>query len=226
MKAILLTGLAAWLLTGAAYAQNFTGSITYKMEMKNLPKGVDQAMIDRMVPSKMVIYTKGQQIVTTTNAGPFQRIIMPANSDTAYMVMDGQQRIFTMTKKEVGETTKTANVKKPVVKKTKSTAVIASYPCTQYDVTTEASGQTITQHIWTTDKIKMAKPKVNAQSMISTEVPGTMMRMSMKQMGMDLLVEATDISNAAPPDSVFTLPKGYLKKSFDAKSIQDAMMGK
>ena len=226
MKAILMTGLTALLLAGAARGQDFNGSITYKMEMKNLPKGVDQAMIDRMVPSKMVVYTKGQQIVTTTNAGPFQRIIMPANSDTAYMVMDEQQRIFSMTKKEVDETTKSANVKKPVVKKTKNTAVIASYPCTQYDVTTEASGQTITQHIWTTEKIRTPKPKVNAQSMISTEVPGTMMRMSMKQMGMDMLIEAIDISTAALPDSVFALPKGYVRKPFNAKSMQDAMMGK
>jgi hypothetical protein len=223
MKHILALALSLAFAATIGKAQNFSGTISYKMEVKNLPAGVPQAMIDQFVPSKMAVYVKGSQIATTTNAGPLQHIIMNSDTDTAYMIMNQSKTILSMTSAASDELKTKAAAEKPDIKKTNQTAMIAGYMSNMYEVTTTLGDQTLKQEVWVTNKLKTPKPKVQAQSYFFSDIQGVMTRMTTNVMGMTLNIEATDISTTPPDDSVFALPAGYTCKPFSQEAIMQSM---
>lgn len=225
MKHLFLTALAALTIGFAGKAQNFVGTVTYAMKLKNPPAGVSEAMLAQYVPSKMVMYVGKTQMATTLNAGAFSKIIMPLDGDTAYMVSEMMKKIFTMTSKEADSAGKKAGVNKPTIKKTAATATVAGYPCTMYEVTMDVQGQSVKQMVWATDKVTMPKPRVNGQSMYNSEVPGMMLKSTVKVGGMDLEMEATEVSTVAPSPEAFQLP-ALPHTLFSAENLQKSAGGK
>ena len=221
MKKALLTVLTTICMVVTSLGQSFSGTITYKMEMKNLPEGMPQATLDQMFPSKMMVHIKGNKVATTTNAGVMQKLVMDADKDTTYLIVDQSKTIYAMTQKDIDDQKKGKKDPNTIVKKTTSTATIAGYKCTQYDVTVESEGQTINQKIWATTDIKAAKPKVNAEQMFYSDIEGVMMRMTSKVMGIDMNVEVTNVSTTPPDGKVFELPADYERRQFSPTAMME-----
>jgi len=221
MKNILLTTLALASACTLAFGQNFSGTVNYTIAIKDLPEGVPASMMDQFIPSKMIIYVKGDKMATTLNAGAMQHMIMNAKSDTAYMIMDETKTIYSIASDSPSQKDKENS--KPVVVKTTSTEIIAGYLSTKYQVTTTMGNQKLNQEVWVTDKFKTPKPRVNASTYFFADIQGLMTRMTTSTMGMTMTVEATEISTTPPDDAVFKLPAGYARKPFTPQVMMESL---
>lgn len=201
------------------FAQSlFQGTIKYDFVFTGEGVEDNQAFL----PTRMNISVLKSDVLTEVVGGMFDmgRTLTKTKTGISYLIKDSEQMIYVIdpAKMNVEETVTELD---PQVTKENETLTLAGYQCEKYSVVTTTDGVETIAFVWVTNKIQIPKSatddsEVGMSGMLNMKgVPGTPLKTMTSELGVVLIITATDVSTSKPDKNIFKLPKGYKKEDYD-----------
>ncbi len=213
MKQLFFSVFFSFLVLSGVAKVNFEGQIDYRISYKNLPE--EMGMYKAMLPKKSRVLIKNEWSKIQQNMGVLMKMDVIFNSETNTSLM----LVNALGKKIAVETTDTSQkvdaslftlTKKDEIK------IIAGYKCKKNILTDTANNSYV---LWITDKL----PTYKNQNLPNIDLGGFPMEYSIENNGMSIRMTASKVEEKKIPDSEFTIPEGYEKKT--AEEVGELMKG-
>lgn len=205
MAAVIIMGI-----TATAMSKDFKGVISYKISYPGLD--IDPGMM-AMMPKMATLTIKGDMSKFEINMGQMgsQVQIIDGNAKTVTTLMDmmGQKFYYIESEDEISaEVDDTDEIRIDIKDETKE---IAGYKCKKALVTVNDSGDEMIFTIFFTEEI--GSSALNIDNPYFKEIPGAMLEFEIDAGQGRMKMEATSVSKKTVPDSEFSIPEGFQKKT-------------
>lgn len=221
MKKISLSLLVLFLLAFSAQAQqNFMGKIRYSVKLTG--EGADQ--MSAFMPTSYNYYIGDKMLKFTMDGGltaaMMGEMVVHAETEKAYMVKHAEQVAYEITS---DEDAKDEEGPKPTVTKMDEVIDIEGYKCQKYKLETEMEGETATQYMWVTDKIRLdnmgGKNMKSGGELFVEGIEGFPLKIESETMGMTMTMTAVEVLEKAYDDQEFEIPDNYEIKPFNPQMM-------
>lgn len=215
MKKYILFVLALVALNVAVIGQKtFEGKITYGIKLE----GENADQMAGFMPTSYEYLISGSNLRFRTvggmTAAMMGEIVVHGEEGDAYMIKDAEKTAYKMPNDDEGY-----DGKAPQIEKTGKKAEIAGYSCVQYKVTSDGGeAGDVTQMMWITQDINIAKPKKNGKhggAVFMDGIDGFPLKIESDVMGMTMIMTATSVKKINVDESEFEIPGDYEVKDFD-----------
>jgi len=213
MKRLFFSVFFSFLVLSGIAKVNFEGQIDYRISYKNLPE--EMGMYKSMLPKKSRVLIKNEWSKIQQNLGVLMKMDVIFNSETNTSLM----LVNALGKKIAVETTDTSQQVDPslfTLTKKDEIKIIAGYKCKKNILTDTANNSYV---LWITDKL----PTYKNQNLPNIDLGGFPMEYSIENNGMSIRMTASKVVEKNIPDSEFTIPEGYEKKT--AEEMGELMKG-
>ena len=206
-----------------SFGQNFEGTVEFKV--KATGDMADQ--LQQMMPQKYTWHFKDGKFVMEMDGGMAAAMLgnrMLYNGEqSAYFINDAQKTAYEIKLDEVKDEAE-PEVKVEDLKKTET---IAGHKCKKYKVTVNSPKGSQVSWLWVAEDINIKPPKSNkvGQGFIYKEIKGFPLKTmtEMKELGANIIMEATKVEKKKLDPSTFEVPKDYKIKDFE--ELQKQMGG-
>jgi hypothetical protein len=208
-----------------SYAQKeFQGTITYTYDLK----GENAEMMKMMMPEKMIMKYSDHGMITYMEGGMVSsmmgKVVVNAKSEEAFMIMKSEKIVYLLNPDEQEEAEEVDVETKKIEGEVKE---ILGYQCQKYELTSKQGGETTTQYIWATDKLKVPNLKVegvetmNKALAFGGNIEGLplLIEISLPQFDTQLIMKASELDKSELDAQEFEKPEGYETKDFSEFSL-------
>ena len=202
----------------------FNGTVHYKLDY--MGSGIEA--FKGMLPNGYTFkFLNGDMLMRMEGgmaAAMMGDIIHQGKKGDTYMLKPADKKALKMTSDKADDKA-SSDVK---VDDTGETETIAGHKCKKYKVTINKDGETITNYIWATEDINVAKPKKasgmgSGGSLFVEEVKGYPLKVqvtsNMAGMSFTMTMTADKLDDTAPSKDLFVIPTDYKVEDFDPKAF-------
>ncbi|MBL4585814.1 MAG: DUF4412 domain-containing protein [Flavobacteriales bacterium] len=220
MKRMMIAMIALTFTLSVHAQKKFEGSVTYGIEYKDLP--AEMAAMEAMLPDEMTIRIKGDKsrIEQSMGMGMSQIVISDAKTESGILLMDmmGKKTAIEMSKEELEKLNAKKKENEPKIEYLDGSKEIAGYKCKKARILTGASGSI---DVYYTDELPASAHKE------FEGLKGFPLEYSVNSGPMNMIMSATNVTKEKLDKTLFDIPEGYEKQSFDEfqKSMQGMMGG-
>lgn len=220
MKNLIVAFMALAIALPTLAQKKFEGTILFGLTYEDLP--AEMAAMEAMLPDEMTIQIKGEQSRLEQSMGMGMSSVtitdMKKGSGVLLMDMMGKKMAVEMSKEELEKMDKKkASEKKPEFKYVDGAKEIAGYKCKKAIVSVEGAGE---MEIFYTEDLPSGASKQ------FEGLKGFPLEYTIAQGPMKIKISAEKVNQEKLNDSLFNIPDGYDKMSFeDFQKSMGGMMG-
>ena len=195
--------------------KSFEGRIVYSVELSG--EGAED--MAPFMPENYEFVVKGEKIKFMMKGGMaaamLGEFISKDNDDKVWMIRHNEKRAYYFPKDEGEEEVDNAEVTKE-----DEVLTISGYECQKYKIVTSfPNGESVTQYVWTTDKIKFASAKkarrMNTGVFFQKGLEGFPLKVQAGNAEITMIMTATIVDKSKIANSEFEFPDTYEKKEYD-----------
>ncbi len=185
----------------------FEGHISYSFQIL----GENSEMAAGMMPTSMEFYSNKKNTLVKMEGGLLATMMgdMLATSKESYQIKHEEKIAYVIKKTEPAKNDGAKVVKEDEV------ITLQGLSCQKYKVTkTDDKGEQLV-YIWiSTDYILPLTGGKGTENLSVPGVPGMAMKIMSSQMGLTVVITATEMQQTKQDKKYFSVPKGYAKKDF------------
>lgn len=213
------------LISQAVWAQNFEGTIVYKMAMNfSEQQKKEMAQMEQMgysMPTGFEVSSKNTNAImkVMNTKGTMMEMITSGDKNESFLLDRNEKKAYKMPAESANSTAKLK------VTKTDEFETIAGYKCRKYII--EGNGGGMTQHVWASPQLKMPVPKFSSGlggglAMIEG-VEGIPLKMVVKGGGNSSEIVATAVNKTKINTDDLKVPSNYTVEPFNPMVIAKMM---
>lgn len=201
-------------------AQNtFYGTIAYTYEME----GENAEMMKMMMPEKMVVVYGEEGVLTYMDGGMMGdmmgKVVVNTKTGESFIIKDAEKAVYVMKKEDLEGAEEEADVNVEEVEG--ESMEVLGYKCSKYQIETTQNGETVTQYIWATKKLKapdldMPNMPMNNGMGYTDKIDGfpLIIEVAIPNMNTSLIMKASELDKTKPDAKNFKRPEDYETKDF------------